>query len=123
MTDPFTVVDQDAIAAGEATDAYFQRTERTLEAADRNPHVVAEISASQFPDGQYAVLAGLNDALELLEGLPVDVAALPEGRLFDGGPVMRIEGRYLAFARYETALLGFLSHASGIATAALEARR
>jgi nicotinate phosphoribosyltransferase len=35
---------------------------------------------------------------------------------------MRIEGPYLAFARLETSLLGFLSHASGIATAALDCR-
>jgi nicotinic acid phosphoribosyltransferase len=35
---------------------------------------------------------------------------------------MRIEGPYLAFARLETSLLGFLSHASGMATAALDCR-
>ncbi|MFB6174130.1 MAG: nicotinate phosphoribosyltransferase, partial [Halobacteriales archaeon] len=38
-------------------------------------------------------------------------------------PVARIEGTYLEFAPYETALLGLLSHASGIATNALRARR
>ncbi|AWB27373.1 nicotinate phosphoribosyltransferase [Halococcoides cellulosivorans] len=119
---PFTVVDQDAIASGAATDAYFDRTERTLAHAGRNPHVVAEVNASQFPSGDWSVLAGLDDAAHLLEGLPIDVLAIPEGRLFDGGPVMRIEGRYASFARYETALLGFLSHASGMATRALEVR-
>ena len=36
---------------------------------------------------------------------------------------MRIEGSYLAFAELETALLGFLSHATGVATAALRCRR
>ena len=36
---------------------------------------------------------------------------------------MRVEGSYLEFCRLETALLGFLSHASGMATAALEVRR
>jgi nicotinate phosphoribosyltransferase len=35
---------------------------------------------------------------------------------------MRISGTYLDFARYETSLLGFLSHASGVATAALDVR-
>jgi nicotinate phosphoribosyltransferase len=64
----------------------------------------------------------MKDAAHLLEGLDVDVHALREGHLFDGGPVMRIEGNYLDFAVYETALLGFLSHASGIATNALRAR-
>jgi nicotinate phosphoribosyltransferase len=121
MTD-FDIVGPDAIAAGRATDAYFERTEETLEAAGRNPHVVAEVTADQFPDGEYELLAGVKDAAHLLRGLPVDVDAIPEGRLFDGGPVMRIAGDYLDFARYETALLGFLSHASGVATAALDVR-
>jgi nicotinate phosphoribosyltransferase len=119
----FDIVGPDAIAEGRATDAYFERTETTLEHADRNPRVVAEVTADQFPTGEFELLAGVKDAAHLLEGLPVDVDALPEGTLFDGGPVMRIEGRYLEFARYETSLLGLLSHASGVATAALEVRR
>lgn len=36
--------------------------------------------------------------------------------------MFQIEGQYLEFVRYETALLGFLSHASGIATNVLRAR-
>jgi nicotinate phosphoribosyltransferase len=119
----FDVVGEDAIVDGRATDAYFDRTVEALEAADRDPHVVAEVTADQFPSGEFELLAGLKDAAALLEGLPVDADALPEGTLFDGGPVMRIEGPYRAFARYETALLGFLSHASGIASAALDVRR
>jgi nicotinate phosphoribosyltransferase len=119
----FDIVGADAIREGRATDAYFERTEETLAAAGRNPRVVAEVTADQFPDGGPELLAGVKDAAHLLEGLPVDVDAIPEGRLFDGGPVMRVEGRYLDFARYETALLGFLSHASGVATAALDVRR
>jgi nicotinate phosphoribosyltransferase len=80
------------------------------------------VTADQFPTGEFELLAGVKDAAQLLEGLPVDVHSLPEGTLFDGGPVLRIEGNYRDFARYETSLLGFLSHASGVATAALEAR-
>jgi nicotinate phosphoribosyltransferase len=80
------------------------------------------VTADQFSGEAYELLAGVKDAAHLLRGLPVDVDAVPEGRLFDGGPVMRIAGNYLDFARYETALLGFLSHASGIATAALDVR-
>ena len=119
----FDIVGPDAIAEGRATDAYFDRTETTLEHADKNPHVVTEVTADQFPTGEFELFAGAKDAAHLLEGLPVDVDAFPEGTLFDGGPVMRIEGRYRDFARYETSLLGFLSHASGVATAALEVRR
>jgi nicotinate phosphoribosyltransferase len=118
----FDVVGEDAIASGRATDAYFARTEAALDSAGKNPRVVAEVTADQFPTGEFDLLAGVKDAAHLLEGLPVDVDALPEGQLFDGGPVMRIVGNYREFARYETSLLGFLSHASGIATAALEAR-
>jgi len=119
----FDIVPTDAIADGRATDAYFDRTLETLEHAGKNPRVVAEVTADQFPTGEFELFAGVKDAANLLAGLPVDVDALPEGTLFDGGPVMRIEGQYREFARYETSLLGFLSHASGVATAALDARR
>jgi len=119
----FDVVSEEAIREGRATDAYFDRTVEALEHAGRNPHVVTEVTADQFPTGEFECLAGVKDAAHLLEGYDVDVHALREGRLFDGGPVMRIEGQYLEFCRLETALLGFLSHASGIATRALEARR
>ncbi|WP_313693675.1 nicotinate phosphoribosyltransferase [Halorarum halobium] len=119
----FDVVTSAAIREGRATDAYFARTEETLRHADRNPSVVAEVTADQFPDGEFELLAGVKDAAALLAGHDVDVDALPEGTLFDGGPVLRIEGNYLEFARTETSLLGFLSHASGVATAALECRR
>jgi nicotinate phosphoribosyltransferase len=124
MTDlPFDIVSPEAIREGRATDAYFERTESTLRAADKNPHVAAEVTADQFPDGEFELLAGIKDAAALLSGRDLDVDAIPPGRLFDGGPVLRIEGPYLEFARLETSLLGLLSHASGIATAALEARR
>ncbi len=121
MTD-FDIVGPDAIAAGRATDAYFDRTVETLEHAGRNPHVTAEVTANQFTSGEWNCLAGLKDAAHLLAGRDVDVDAIPEGQLFDGGPVMRIEGPYLEFCRLETALLGFLSHATGVATNALESR-
>ena len=119
----FDIVPPEAMRAGDATDAYFDRTVEALAATDRNPEVLAEVTASQFPTGDWSLLAGLHDAAHLLSGRGVDADAMREGRLFDGGPVMRIEGPYLEFCRLETALLGFLSHASGMATAALEARR
>jgi len=126
MTDPefeFDVVGPAAIREGRATDAYFDRTVEALEGAGNDPRVVVEVTASQFPSGEFSLLAGVKDAAALLEGLPVDVDAVPEGRLVDGGPVAQIEGRYRAFARYETSLLGFLSHATGMATSALRVRR
>ena len=123
MDDSFDVIPAEAIRDGTATDAYFERTEEALEHAGVNPRVVVEVTADQFPSGEFEVLAGVESVARLLEGRPVDVQAIPEGRLFDGGPVMRIEGQYLDFASLETSILGFLSQASGFATAALEARR
>ncbi|QCS43915.1 nicotinate phosphoribosyltransferase [Natrinema versiforme] len=122
MSNPFGTVPPEAILAGEATDAYFERTRATLEHADKNPHVVAEVTADQFPTGSFDVFTGVKDVATLFEGRNVDVDALPDGQLFDGGPVLRIEGPYLEFAELETSLLGFLSQPSGFATAALEAR-
>ena len=122
MTEEFDIVSPEAIREGRATDAYFDRTMEALEHAGKNPDVVAEVTANQFATGRWKLLAGLKDAAALLEGRDVDVEALPEGQLFDGGPVMRIEGPYREFCRLETALLGFLSHPTGIATRALEAR-
>jgi nicotinate phosphoribosyltransferase len=119
----FDIVSPEAIQSGDATDAYFDRTVEALEGADRNPEVLAEVTASQFPSGNWSLLAGLEDAARLLAGRAIDVDAMREGQLFDGGPVMQIEGPYLEFCRLETALLGFLSHATGMATAALAARR
>jgi nicotinate phosphoribosyltransferase len=119
----FDIVPPEAIEAGRATDAYFRRTIEALESAGRNPEVVVEVTADQFPTDEFEVFAGLKDAAHLLAGRDVDAWALPEGTLFDGGPVMRIEGNYLAFAELETSLLGFLSPASAHATAALRASR
>jgi len=118
----FDIVSPTAIREGNATDAYFDRTVEALEHAGKNPRIVAEVTADQFPTGEWSVFAGVRDAAALFEGRPVDVDALTEGQLFDGGPVMRIEGSYLDFCRLETALLGFLSHPTGVATRALEVR-
>ena len=68
--------------------------------------------------GQLGIACGLSDVLALLSGVPVTVDAMPEGTLFyPGEPVLRITGHYRDFCRYETAILGFLCHASGIASA------
>jgi nicotinate phosphoribosyltransferase len=49
--------------------------------------------------GEFEFLTGVKDAAHLLEGPPIDVDALPEGTLFDRGPVFQIEGQYLDLAR------------------------
>ncbi len=112
----FLIVCDDDIKNGITTDRYFVWTEKVLKAKNVNPKVVAEVTTSDW-----GVFAGLNDVLKLLEGLPIDVYAMPEGAIFfPHEPVITIVGRYLDFARYETALLGFICHASAIATQAFK---
>ncbi|MDK2974801.1 MAG: nicotinate phosphoribosyltransferase [Methanofollis sp.] len=119
----FHIVDDDTIARGGCTDIYFARCEEVLEKEGINPRVTMEVTTVGIP-GEFGIFCGLNDALALLDGLPVDVDAMPEGSVFcPREPVMRITGRYRDFGRYETALLGFLCHASGIATAAARIKR
>ncbi|HUW86131.1 MAG TPA: nicotinate phosphoribosyltransferase, partial [Methanoregula sp.] len=88
-----------------------------------NPQVSMEVTASALPDS-WAVFCGLSDVITLLEGLLVTVDAMPEGTIFfKDEPVLRISGKYLDFCRYETAILGFLCHASGIASGAAHITR
>lgn len=119
----FATIDDDTIRRGECTDIYFVRTEEVLRASGRNPRVAVEVTATTLPDA-WGIVCGLDDVIGLFEGLPMTVEAMPEGSVFyPGEPVVRIEGTYTEFARYETAVLGFLCHASGIATAAAHIRQ
>ncbi|MCS7130624.1 MAG: nicotinate phosphoribosyltransferase [Archaeoglobaceae archaeon] len=112
----FAIAKEDDIKAGFVTDKYFIWTEKVLKAKNLNPKVVMEVTTSEW-----GIFAGLNDALALLEGLPVEVYAMPEGSIFfPHEPVLTVVGKYLDFAKFETALLGFLCHASGIATQAFK---
>jgi nicotinate phosphoribosyltransferase len=115
----------DDIRSGKVTDVYFERTRRILEAEGIHRRVAAEFVVKSFPNGyRWGVFAGLECALELLTSLPVDVWAMEEGTVFfPGEPTLIIEGDYLGFGVYETALLGFLSQASGIATKAARCRK
>jgi nicotinate phosphoribosyltransferase len=118
----FDTVDDDVIKKGDCTDIYFLRTEEILRKEGKNPLVVMEVTATGLPD-EWGLFCGLEDVITLLAGLPVTVDAMPEGTMFlPNEPVLRISGRYLDFARFETAILGFLCHASGIASAAAHIR-
>ncbi|NYT06604.1 MAG: nicotinate phosphoribosyltransferase [Methanomicrobiales archaeon] len=116
----FHIVPDERILDGSCTDVYFQRIEDVLRHEDLNPLVSMEVSAASLPAPR-AVFCGLDDVLTLFEGVAVDLFALPEGSVFYAGePVVRVTGRYTDFGRLETAMLGFLCHASGIATAAAD---
>jgi nicotinate phosphoribosyltransferase len=117
----FHTADDDDIKSGKLTDIYFERTGKILKAVGKNPVVKAEIFLKSFP-GSYSwgVLAGIEEAIKLLSDIDeISIRCMPEGTVFkDFQPVMVIEGKYLDFGIYETAILGFLCQASGIATKA-----
>ncbi len=106
------------------TDVYFARALRVLNAKDIHKTVKAEFVVKRFPRNYpWAVLAGLDEAVALLSNLPVKAKAMPEGTVFyPDEPVLVVEGLYQDFAVHETALLGFLCQASGIATKAARVR-
>ena len=114
----FQIAGDEPIKSGECSDICLKRCLDMLTVDNVNPRVTVEITASVLPN-EWGIFCGLSDALNLLEGVDIDVYAMPEGSMFySGEPVMRITGNYLDFARFETALLGFLNQASGTATAA-----
>lgn len=121
----FHIAEPRDIIKGKVTDVYFERTLKILRQKGINPSVKAEVVAKSFPEGwKWAVFAGLQEALELLKNLPVKVRVIPEGSIFyPFEPVIEIEGKYQDFCIYETALLGFLCQATGIATKSARLRR
>lgn len=119
------IADFDEIRAGSTTDIYFRRTEEVLRKLGVHKCVTAAVAAASFPGGAgWAVATGVDDALAVMEGLPLDVEAVEEGTLIrPGDPVMQITGDYLEFCVLETAILGYLCQQSGIATRAARCRK
>jgi nicotinate phosphoribosyltransferase len=120
----FHIAPDKEIKSGRVADVYFQRTMDILAAKGMDKYVAAEVRARTLPrDWPWAVLAGVEECAHLLAGLDCSVHCLDEGTLFRAGdPVMVIEGNYTAFGLHETAFLGFLCQASGIATGAARCR-
>ncbi len=116
----FHTADPDDIIRGRITDVYFERSLKILKAKKINPYVKAEFIAKSLPDNwPWAVFAGLEEAMYLMKHLPIKVRAMREGTVFyPYEPVMEIEGRYQDFCVYETAILGLICQASGVATKA-----
>jgi len=110
---------------GLITDIYFERTKKILKAKGIDVSVRAEFMAHGFPlNWPWAVLAGVEECVEVLKDLPVDVRIMKEGTIFGANqPVMEISGRYLDFGQYETTLLGLICQASGIATRAARCKK
>ncbi|BDC19795.1 nicotinate phosphoribosyltransferase [Acidianus sp. HS-5] len=122
----FYTATEDEILSGKITDIYFDRTIKTLEHLGIDKvEVRMEFHSYGLPKGySWAVFTGLEESLKLLEGKPVTVYAMPEGTLFkEIEPTMIIEGNYLDFGVYETALLGILRQESSIATKAARIKK
>ncbi|UCH02807.1 MAG: nicotinate phosphoribosyltransferase, partial [Candidatus Bathyarchaeota archaeon] len=128
----FHIASDEAIKRGNTTDIYFIRTEEIIRAKRLDSTtVLAEVTVGALPRNcSWAVLTGIEEEAHLLNGLPVDVDAMPEGTVFHPRdingvrlPVMHIAGAYASFCRYETALLGLLCQSSGMATAAAKVRK
>jgi nicotinate phosphoribosyltransferase len=113
------------IKSGEVSDVYFERTVQILRHRGDQKRVKAEIYLKSLPDDwQWGILAGIEEVATLLEGVPVDVQAMDEGTVFSPyQPVIVIDGVYVEWAKYETALLGLLCQASGIATKAARCKK
>jgi len=129
---PFHTASDEEIKHAGTTDIYFVRTEEVLRAKKLDKiSVVADVTASELPNNwPWGVLCGVEEEAKLFEGIPVDVYAMPEGTIFTSEdsrgfrvPVMMIEGAYGAFCLYETAMLGLVCQASGVATQAAIVRK
>ncbi len=128
----FILPRHEEIKNGFITDIYFIRTKEILERDGLDRTIVAaEITVSSLPSSySWFVFAGLREVLKLLEGMSLDLYAVPEGTILTPRdvegvrvPVMLIVGPYSEFVIYETTILGFLAAASGYATKAARLRK
>lgn len=117
-----SATDED-ILNGLTSDIYFYRTKEILQKQKIRKRVKAEFCAKNL-DLPWAVFLGLEEIKYLLKNLPVKATGLSEGTFFKTlEPVLTIEGNYADFGVYETALLGLMCQASGVATKAARLRK
>jgi nicotinate phosphoribosyltransferase len=122
---PFHTASDADIKSGLVSDVYFSRTVQILHARGDRKRVKAEVYVKSLPDDWgWGVLAGIEELAGLLEDLPLDAVAMDEGTIFGAyQPVLAIEGTYVEWAQYETAILGLLCQASGVATKAARCKK
>ena len=112
------------ILNADVADSYFHRTMQILRArglADTPVH--AELSYKTSDPDEWFVVAGLDEVAYLLDDVDVDARAVPEGTVCrPHQPILTLSGPYGAFAEHETAILGLLCQASGVATGAARCR-
>lgn len=128
----FNTATDDEIKEGRTTDIYFVRANEILKKKGlEKVRVHAEVSTSGLPrkEWPWAILTGIKEVVNLLEGYPIDVYSYPEGSIFfptdyNGYriPILTIEGNYAEFSILETPLLGLICQSSGISTSAARIR-
>lgn len=127
----FWLANEAEIKDGSTTDIYFRHTEEVLRKGGYNPRVVMEVYVRDMPYPQnWGLLTGVYEVAKLLEGKQVSVSAMDEGAVFLADrttaiyePLLTIEGRYLDFLLYETAILGLLGSSTSISTRAARFRQ
>ena len=121
----FHTANHDDIKRGAVTDVYFARTLEILKKTGVDRRVRAEFFAKNLPQGwQWAMLTGVEEVVRLMEGKKVNIRSFREGEVFyPWEPVMEIEGMYTDFCVFETAMLGLLCQATGVATKAARIKR
>ena len=112
------------ILKADVADSYFHRTMQILRARGlEDTPVHAELAYKTSDPHEWFVVAGLDEVAYLLDGVEVDARAVPEGTICrPHEPVLTLSGPYGAFAEHETAILGLLCQASGVATGAARCR-
>ncbi|MBA3634866.1 MAG: nicotinate phosphoribosyltransferase [Actinomycetota bacterium] len=112
------------ILNADVADSYFHRTMEILRARDLEDTLVhAELAYKTSDPDDWFVVAGLDEVAYLLDGVDVDARAVPEGTICrPQEPILTLSGPYSAFGEHETAILGLLCQASGVATGAARCR-
>ena len=113
------------ILRADVADSYFHRTMRVLQARGlQDSPVYAEVAYKTSNPDDWFVVAGLDEVAVLLADVPgLEARAVPEGTICrPNEPVLTLSGPYGHFAEHETAILGFLCQASGVATGAARCR-
>lgn len=127
----FNVATDEEIKSGMTSDIYYLRTKEVIEKKGADKPVVAEVTSGKLPSGwKWGVFCGLDEVVRLYEGLPVDVYSIPEGTIFPSKdqsgfrlPQMAVVGDYCSFVPVETATVGLLCQASGVATSAARIKK
>lgn len=113
------------IKKGKLTDVYFVRTLEVLKKKNMDRWVRAEFIVKRLPDNiPWAVFCGLEEVKEIIKDLKVKVRSMKEGTIIRPyEPVLEIEGMYTEFGLFETAILGLICQASGVATKAARCKK